>query len=217
MPEQLKADFHLHTMYSMDCEMALEDIIKRCLKMKINCLTVSDHGTIEGALKMQEMAPFKVIVAEEILTPHGEIMGMFLKEGIPSGISVEEALSRIRQQDGLVCLPHPFDPFRGLKLDNGKIEELAAQADILEVFNARSPLSLGESKARNLADRHNLAVTAGSDSHTLREIGHTYVEMPDFSGKDDFLEALRQGRISRRRSSLLVHLGSFRAKLKRLF
>ena len=217
MPEQLKADFHLHTMYSMDCEMALEDIIKRCLKMKINCLTVSDHGTIEGALKMQEMAPFKVIVAEEILTPHGEIMGMFLKEGIPSGISVEEALSRIRQQDGLVCLPHPFDPFRGLKLDNGKIEELAAQADILEVFNARSPLSLGESKARNLADRHNLAVTAGSDSHTLREIGHTYVEMPDFSGKNDFLEALRQGRISRRRSSLLVHFGSFRAKLKRLF
>ena len=68
-----------------------------------------------------------------------------------------------------------------------------------------------------LADRHNLAVTAGSDSHTLREIGHTYVEMPDFSGKDDFLEALRQGRISRRRSSLLVHFGSFRAKLKRLF
>jgi len=217
LPEFLKADFHIHTRYSMDCNTSLEDIIERCLKMQINCIAIADHGNIEGALKMQAMAPFKVIVAEEILTPHGEIMGMFLKEGVPSGISIEEAISRIREQDGLVSLPHPFDPFRGLKLNDSKMEELAGQLDALEVFNARSPLPIGESKAQALASKYDLPVTAGSDAHTLKEIGFTYVRMPGFTGKDDFLEALRKGRISQRRSSLFVHFGSSWANLKRLF
>jgi predicted metal-dependent phosphoesterase TrpH len=213
----LRADFHIHTKYSMDCDMSPEDIIERCQKMKINCLAVCDHGTAEGGLKMQELAPFKIIVAEEILTPHGEIMGMFLKESIPTRISVSEAVSRIREQDGLVSLPHPFDPFRGLKLNNGELEELAGQIDLLEVFNARSPIPVGESKAQALAARHDLPVTAGSDSHTLREIGYTCVEMPDFEGKDDFLAALRKGKIHRHRSNPLVHFGSSWANLKRLF
>ncbi|MFC1900731.1 PHP-associated domain-containing protein [Chloroflexota bacterium] len=217
MPDLLRADFHIHTEYSMDSDMSLEEIIERCQKMNINCIAVSDHGNIEGALKMQEIAPFKVIVAEEILTPYGEIMGMFLKEGIDSHISIEEAISRIKAQDALVCLPHPFDRFRGLKLNGSEMDELAEQIDILEIFNARSPLPLGESKAQKLADKHNLPVTAGSDSHSPREIGYTYMDMPDFDGKDDFPEALRKGVITRQRSNIFVHFSSTRAKLKRLF
>ena len=217
MPELLRADFHIHTEYSFDCDMSLEDIIERCQKMNINCIAVADHGTIEGGLKMQEIAPFKVVVAEEILTPYGEIMGMFLKEGIESHISIEEAISRIKAQDALVCLPHPFDRFRGLKLGNSEMEELAEQIDILEVFNARSPLPIGEKKAHEFARKHSLPVTAGSDSHSPREIGYTYVELPDFSGKDDFLDALRKGIITRQRSNIFVHFTSTRAKLKRLF
>jgi predicted metal-dependent phosphoesterase TrpH len=217
LSEYLKADFHIHTRYSMDCNTSLGDIIERCLQMRINCIAIADHGTVEGALEMQSIAPFEVIVAEEILTPHGEVMGMFLKEGIPSGISIEEAISRIREQDALVCLPHPFDPFRGLKLNDDKMEELAEQIDALEVFNARSPLPIGENKARDLASKYDLPVTAGSDSHTLNEIGFTYVRMPEFNGKDDFLDALRKGRITRRRSNPLVHFGSSWARLRKLF
>ncbi len=213
----LKADFHIHTTYSMDCGMSLEEIINRCLKTKINCIAISDHGTIEGALKMQGIAPFNVIVAEEILTPNGEIMGMFLKEGIPSGISIEQAISRIKAQEALVCLPHPFDPLRGLRLNDHRLEELAEQTDIIEVFNARSPLPLGEGKAQALASKYDLPVTAGSDSHTPNEIGNTYVEMPEFNSKDEFLQALRKGRISQHRSSLLVHFYTALAKLKKLF
>ena len=95
----LKADLHIHTCYSPDSNNSLDDIIKQCLKIGINCLAVCDHGTTEGALKLQEIAPFKIIVAEEILTPHGEIMGMFLKETIPSGITPQEAIKRIREQN----------------------------------------------------------------------------------------------------------------------
>ena len=89
----LKADFHIHTEYSMDCETPLNKIIERCLKVGINCIAIADHGTAEGGLRIQSMAPFPVIVAEEILTPDGEIMGMFLKETIPSGFSLTQSFN----------------------------------------------------------------------------------------------------------------------------
>jgi predicted metal-dependent phosphoesterase TrpH len=213
----LKADLHIHTSYSMDCETPLEKIIDRCLKTGINCIAVSDHGTTEGAFKMKDIAPFKVIVAEEILTPHGEIMGMFLKEGIPSGITVEEAISRIKAQDALVCLPHPFDTLRGLKLNDDGIKKLAEQVDIVEVFNARSPLRSPATKAQAFALKYNLPGTAGSDAHTAREIGRTYVELPEFNGKDEFLQALKKGRIFQHKASIMVHFSTIWIKIKKSF
>ena len=197
--------------------MSLENIISRCLETGISCIAISDHGTIDGALKMQSLAPFPVIAAEEILTPHGEITGMFLQESIPSGLSIEQAISRIKAQGALVCLPHPFDPFRGLRLDGKKLEDLAEQIDIIEIFNARSPLLLPSTKARAFAKKYGIPGTAGSDAHSLNEIGSTYVEMPEFNNKDNFLQALRKGKISRHRSSLLVHFSSTWTKLKKSF
>ena len=129
----LKADLHIHTEYSMDCDTPLEKIISRCLELGINCVNIADHGTIEGALKMQELAPFSVIVSEEILTPHGEIMGMFLRETISSGQSVEATLSQIKAQGGLVCIPHPFDTVRGSAMKSKIIEEILGQIDVMEV------------------------------------------------------------------------------------
>ncbi|MDP3879882.1 MAG: PHP domain-containing protein [Dehalococcoidales bacterium] len=213
----LKADFHIHTSYSMDCNTPLEDIVSRCLETGINCIAIADHGTVEGALELQGMAPFPVIIAEEILTPHGEIMGMFLKEGIPSGISIEEAISRIKAQDALVCLPHPFDPLRGLRLQKKQLAELAGQVDAIEVFNARNPFLRSAVKPRAFARKYGIPGTAGSDAHSIGEIGSTYVEMPAFNGKDEFLEALSNGRIFQHRSNPLVHLNTTWAKLKRVF
>jgi predicted metal-dependent phosphoesterase TrpH len=211
----LKADFHIHTRYSMDCEMELEDIIDRCRKMEIDYIAVSDHGTVEGALIMQEIAPFKVIVAEEILTGHGEITGMFLKETIPSGITIDEAITEIKKQGGLVCLPHPFDPLRGLALDPEEIDRLAPKVDIVEVFNARSPTKSASDKALRYALKHNLPVTAGSDSHTLREIGRTFIEMPDFNTPEELLDSLKQGTISQHKANFFVHFDSTWTKIKR--
>jgi len=213
----LKADFHIHTEYSMDCNTSLEKIISRCLETGISCIAIVDHGTVEGALKMQSLAPFPVIVAEEILTPHGEIMGMFLKEGIPSGLSVEETVSRIRTQGALVGLPHPFDPLRGLRLDNRRLEELVKQLDIIEVFNARSHFPSPSTKAQAFAKKYDIPGTAGSDAHTPNEIGNTYVEMPEFNGRDDFLQALRAGKIHRHTSSRLVHISSLWTRIKNSF
>lgn len=213
----LKADLHIHTEYSMDCDTPLEKIINRCLELGINCITIADHGTIEGALKMQKLAPFTVIVAEEILTHHGEIMGIFLKEPISSGQSVEETLSQIRAQGGLVSIPHPFDTVRGSALNSKITEEIVEQIDVIEVFNARSPFLRSSTKARAFAEKHGIAKSAGSDAHTPHEIGNAYVEMPEFKGKDDFLQALNQGKISGHRTNPLTHFHSAWARLKKRF
>jgi len=197
--------------------MPLEKIINRCLEVGINCVAIADHHTAEGALKMQDSAPFPVIVAEEILTPYGEIMGMFLKETIPSGLSVEQTISRIKAQGGLVCIPHPYDRLRHSALDNKMLEEVAEQIDVIEVFNARSVLPGASNKAQVFAEKYGIPKSAGSDAHTPQEIGNAYVEMPEFNGRDDFLKALAEGKIFGRRSNPLAHFGSTWARLKNKF
>ncbi len=217
MDKLLKADFHIHTRYSLDCGTSIEDIINRCLETGINCIAVSDHGAIDGALEMKKSAPFPVIIAEEILTLQGEVIGLFLSEKIPAALPIEEAVSCIKAQGGLACLPHPFDTIRGLRIDSERLAALVEHIDMIEVFNARSPLLQYSKRAHDFAREHNIPGTAGSDAHTPREIGSTYVEMPEFKGRDDFLQALRKGRIHSHKASPFVHLSSTWAKLKSLF
>jgi predicted metal-dependent phosphoesterase TrpH len=198
----------------MDCQTPLDKIISRCKELGINCIAIADHGTAEGALKMQKIAPFKVIVAEEILTTEGEIMGMFLKETIPSGITPREAIKRIREQDGLVNVQHPFETIRGSALKDRVIDEIVKDIDLMEIMNSRSPFPASANKARDFAEKHGIPGGAGSDAHTVNEIGNSYIEMPDFNSKDDFLQALAQGKIYGKRSGIFVHLFSNWAMLK---
>ena len=211
----LKADLHIHTEYSIDCNTPLEKIVSRCLEVGINCIAICDHGTVEGALKMRDIASFPVIVAEEILTPHGEIIGMFLEETIPSRLSVEQVISRIRSQGALVCIPHPFDIFRQSALRSNIMEEIAEQIDIIEVFNSRTLLLQNSAKTLAFALKYGIAKSAGSDAHTPYEIGNAYVEMPEFNGKDDFLQALEKGNISGHRTNPLIHFASVWTKLRK--
>lgn len=193
----------------------MKRIIERCLELSINCVAVADHNTISGALQLKEMAPFEVIVAEEILTPVGEVMGLFLREVITSGLSAQETISRIRSQGGLVAIPHPFGrslPWNSRVLTSA---ETLSQVDIIETFNSRTPFSRSMAKARELAKQQGKVASAGSDAHTLGEIGRAYVEMPEFEGPDGFLNSLAHGRIFGQKSSYLAHFASTWAKMRK--
>lgn len=210
----MKADLHIHTKYSMDCSTPLDKIVNRCLELGINCIAIADHNTTEGALEMQSLAPFPVIVAEEIMTTQGEIMGMFLKESVPRGLSLGETVSRIKAQEALVCIPHPFDTLLRHGLGGKKIEEIIDQIDVLEVFNSRTLFCHHLNQARAFAQKHGIPGSAGSDAHTVYEIGNAYVEMPGFEGGDDFLNALVRGKVYGHRTNPLIHFSNARTRLK---
>ena len=211
----IKADLHVHTCYSPDCCTPLAKIVDHCLKIGIDCIAVADHNTIEGALKLKEIAPFRIIVAEEIMTPVGELMGLFLTHEIPRGLSPQKTIARIKSQGGLVNIPHPFGRW---PLDNSTkltSPEILSQVDVIEVFNSRTPTRGSSAKAWQLAQKYELPASAGSDAHTLAEIGRAYVEMPQFNSPDDFLRALAQGRIVGRKSSPLIHFASTWARIRK--
>jgi predicted metal-dependent phosphoesterase TrpH len=210
----IKADLHIHTCYSVDCLTPIEKIVDRCLALGLNCVAVADHNTIAGALKLKEIAPFKVIIAEEILTPAGEIMGLFLTQSVSRGLSPQETIARIRSQGGLVAIPHPFGRSLPWKHNSLISAEVLSQTDIIETFNSRTPFSANTARARKLAEEQGKGASAGSDAHTLGEIGRAYVRMPDFEGPSGFLNALTQGEIFGEKSSYLAHVASTWAKIR---
>jgi len=214
----LKADLHVHTRYSEDSISPPEKIVEHCLKVGINCLAITDHNEISGAFEVKRIAPFKVILGEEILTSQGEIIGYFLTEKIPPRLSPEETVARIKAQGGLVCIPHPYDRFRsGAKLRNNALEKIIPDVDLIEVFNSRTMLLRDSARALELARRHDLPAIAGSDAHIVREVGSTYMEIPEFNDAEQFRLALRQGKVCGHRTSFFIHFYGIRNRLVKQF
>ena len=210
----LRADLHNHTHYSPDSITSPQRLVRECLRRGLDCLAVTEHNTIEGALTVKALAPFQVIVGEEIRTAAGEILGLFLSEEVPPRLSPEETVARIKAQGGLVGVPHPFDRAR-YALRHDAMLRLVRQIDFIEAFNARIVFPRDNAKARRFAQENGLAMSAASDSHSPWEIGRAYVEIADFQGPESFLAALREGRIVGRLSSPLVHLWTRWASLRR--
>ena len=213
----LKGDFHMHTHYSYDCVVHPADLVLRCEEVGLNCIAVTDHNSLKGAQTVKALAPFPVILAEEIKSTHGEITGLFLSEEVPPGLTPLETVRRIKDQEGLVSLPHPFDRLGRSPLSSRHIYELLPYIDMVEAFNARTTLGWDNAKAHRLAVDHNLLVTSVSDAHTLGELGQSYTELSDFDGTAaGFKAALAEAHLVEHRSSPLVHLHSTINKLRGL-
>ena len=212
----LKADFHMHTRYSPDSEVSPEKLVARCLKVGLNCIAVTDHNTAEGAFRVREIAPFTVIIGEEVGTTEGEVTGLFLQETIPRGLSPVETARRIKAQGGLVSLPHPFDRFRSEVITRSGIEDVLPYADIVEVFNSRNNMDADNRKAHEFAREHGLLTSGVSDAHTLIELGRTYVIMPEFDGTPEgFLLALAEGEIHGKKMTPMIHAVTTLTKIKK--
>ena len=206
----------MHTHYSPDSEMSPERLVQRCLKVGLNCIAVTDHNTVAGAMEVRDSAPFIVIIGEEVGSSEGEITGLFLKESIPSGLSPLETATLVKEQGGLVSIPHPFDRFRRSVISRCALDEILPLTDIVEVFNSRNNLDADNQEAYRLAEEHGLLASGVSDAHTPMELGRTYVEMPEFDGTPEgFKEALAQATIVGRRMNPLIHVLTTFTKVKK--
>ncbi len=231
----ISVDLHLHTCHSHDCATPVERVIGGARRANLDCVAITDHNTIEGALQLRASGELRVIVGEEIGTSEGELIGLFLIEPVPKGLSPLETIARIKEQGGLVCIPHPFGrkrvsanlelgawrdgrfvPSRDVVRANRILnEDVLSRVDLIEAVNSRTFFRNSWTAASRLAEACGLSVTAGSDAHTVREIGRSRVEMPDFTDAESFLKAIADARPFGVRSSLLIHFASMYARVVR--
>jgi len=208
----MRADLHAHTHFSRDALTSVETFIERYDRAGIDVVAVSDHNNIDGALAVRSGAPFRVIVSEEIKTTEGEIIGLFLQEAVRKDLTPEDTVRAIREQGGLVLIPHPLVGFTALRTE--ALLRIMPHVDVIEVFNARAAFLDRKQAARRLAIEHNKPMSAATDAHVPWEIGRAWTEMPPFEGPRDFLVALEQGSIHGRASFFAVNFLSTLAYIK---
>ncbi len=186
---------HVHSMFSGDSTTTLDELADMVVATGLDVVCLTDHHAIEGAARLDAEVSCRVIVGEEIASHTGEIIGLFLAERIPQGLPALETAKRIRDQGGLVYIPHPFDPMRR-NLAEASLVELtdAGLVDAVEVINAKTSLQSLNRRAAEFAAAHGLLAGAGSDCHVPEALGAAYVEMRDFDGPASFLDALADGR-----------------------
>src|SRR5919198_4899689 len=215
MTTLLKVELHCHTHYSRDCLTSPQRLVQACTERGITGLAVTDHDAIDGAFEVQALAAFPVIIGEEIKTARGEIIGLFLREFIPPGLSVDETLERIRTQGGLAYVPHPFDRVRRSTLAQDELRRIWQRVDILEVFNARTIGRARNAEGAQFAQEHGMCMAVGSDAHSVGELGRTCNLIEPFDGPADFLDKLGRAQLHMARSPLVVHVYSKLAKWSR--
>jgi predicted metal-dependent phosphoesterase TrpH len=204
-PDWIVADLHLHTSWSHDCSIEVDDLLDHAEAEGLGAIAVTDHNVFGGALEAAERARGRQIVVipgEEVKTAgQGEVIGLFLREEIPRGLSFADTVAAIRAQGGLVYVPHPFDRMHAIP-DAATLHRHLAEIDILEVYNARLLFEAYNEEALRFARKYNLTAAAGSDAHVLPGIGTGAVRMRRFSGPEDFLVSLRSAELLRRPKSL---------------
>jgi hypothetical protein len=200
----IDVDLHMHTDHSYDCATPVEVLLAEARARGLGAIAVTDHNEVSGAHEARAKADgLKVIVAEEIKTAEqGEVIGLFIEEKIPRGLTLEETIAEIKRQGGLVYVPHPFDRLHSVP-DYEHLLPVLDELDAIEVFNPRVAISEFNDEAVRFAAKYRIPAGAGSDAHVPQGLGSVRIRMRDFDGPEEFLQSLREADIVRNPASLL--------------
>lgn len=204
----IEVDLHMHTDHSGDCATPVDVLLQTARDRGLGAIAITDHNEVSGALEARRIAEdsyddLKVIVAEEVKTKEqGEVIGLFIEEKIPKGLTMAETIAAIREQGGLVYVPHPFDRFHSVP-DYEHLLDIVEEIDILEVFNPRVALTSFNEEAVRFASKYRIVSGAGSDSHVAQGLGSVRTRIHDFEGPAEFLEAMRDADITRKHKNLV--------------
>ena len=203
---EIDVDLHMHTDHSGDCETPVEVLLATAKEVGLGAIAVTDHNEISGALEAREKARaagVKVIVGEEVKTAEqGEVIGLFIEEKIPRGLTMAETVAEIKRQGGLVYVPHPFDRMHAVP-DYEHLPEILDDIDAIEVFNPRVAIGAFNEEAVRFAAKYRIVAGAGSDSHVAQGLGSVRIRMRDFDSPQEFLQSLRDAEITTKPSSLI--------------
>ncbi len=199
------ADLHMHTSWSHDCSTDAAELVDYAEAQGLGAIAITDHNVFGGALEAIDYASGReliVIPGEEVKTDgQGEVIGLFLEREIPRGLAFAETIAAIREQGGLVYVPHPFDRLHAIP-DPRTLHRHLADIDVLEVYNARLLLEAYNDEALRFARKYNLTMGAGSDAHVLQGVGTGALRMRAFRDAEEFIVSLRSAEVLRRPKSL---------------
>jgi hypothetical protein len=202
----IDVDLHMHTDHSGDCATPVEHLLATAREQGLGAIAVTDHNEVSGAFEAVEKAAdfgVKIIIAEEVKTAsQGEVIGLFLKERIPRGLTLEETVAEIKRQGGLVYVPHPFDRMHAVP-DYEHLLKILDDVDAIEVYNPRVAIGSFNEEAERFAAKYQIVRGAGSDSHVAAGLGSVRIRMRDFDGPEEFLESLRHAEITTKSGTLL--------------
>jgi predicted metal-dependent phosphoesterase TrpH len=210
----VRAELHCHSHYSPDSRLSLPDLIAACEKQGITCVALTDHNTIEGALELHSGAPswLQVIIAEEVSTLQGDVIGLFLHARIEPGLSMLETIAQIKAQGGIVLLPHPFDRIRKGAAGLTVTKEIQNDIDFIEIFNSRCLIPTDNQRARRYSKKERLLPYVGSDAHTASEYGNANCFLEAFATPEEFRKSLAHATFKTKSGGLVPHLKSHIAK-----
>ena len=201
----IDVDLHMHTDHSYDCATPVAVLLAEAAAKGLGAIAVTEHNEISGALAAAELAHgtgVKVIVGEEVKTAEqGEVIGLFIKEKIPRGLTLQETIAEIRRQGGIVYVPHPFDRMHSVP-DYKHLLDVIDDIDVIEIFNPRVAIAEFNEEAVRFAAKYRVIAGAGSDAHVPQGLGSVRIRMRDFDGPEQFLESLRDADIVRNPASL---------------
>lgn len=205
--KQIKTLIHVHTDCSYDSNISVRALAKFLEAERFGCVAVTDHDSIEGALRLRAATDVKVIIGEEITTRDGHLIGLFLRDWVRPGMSALDTARAIHDQGGLVFAPHPFVTMFSCGL--GDVAwRMAAHIDAVEVFNAQNALSGPDRKAARFAEQYGLCKFVGSDSHSVTSIAPAFQTMSDFDTHPEFLRSLRAARFHTERHPISYFAGA---------
>ncbi|MBI3153520.1 MAG: PHP domain-containing protein [Chloroflexi bacterium] len=211
----LTLEFHCHTHASKDSLTRPADLVRAARRKGLDRLVVTDHNSIAGALEAQAIDPQLVIVGEEIMTTKGEILAAFVREEIPAFLSPQETLRRLKEQGAFISVSHPFDEMRAGGWQENDLLEILPDVDAIEVYNSRCMLPRFNRRAREFAEKHNLAGTVGSDAHAAFEVGRSVLLLDQFTGPEEMRKVIRGAKFRVKWSPWWFHLISRYASIKK--
>ena len=215
--KRLFIDLHCHTSASFDSLATPRSVVRAAASRGLTHLAVTDHDRIDGALRARDAAPdeLTVIVGEEVKTADGDLIAVFIENLVPPGLSATETIAAIREQGGLVGVPHPFDRLRGYGRKSGAdLAEIAGAVDWIEAYNARVIGGSANERAALFAREHGLPGICASDSHTVMEVGISYNAVSgDLTTPAGLLEALARVDMHPHRASYYVRAWTPLAKI----
>jgi predicted metal-dependent phosphoesterase TrpH/glycosyltransferase involved in cell wall biosynthesis len=199
------ADLHMHTSWSFDCAVDPAELVDHAEAEGLGAIAITDHNIFGGALETADAARGRdliVIQGEEVKTDEqGEVIGLFLEREIPRGLPFADTVAAIREQGGLVYMPHPFDRMHTIP-NPATLHRHLADIDVFEVYNARLLFDAQNDEALRFARKYDLNMGAGSDAHVLQGVGTGAMRMRAFQDPEEFLISLRSAEILRRPKSL---------------